>query len=198
VGILDRQIARDYSPVGPLMRGSGFARDVRWVHPFDGYKLIADKHKPITHDGCDVLSRTLVRIDEFMDSLNIIQELLEMELPQGPVLTEGWTYEPHRFALGYAEAPRGEDVHWSMVGDDQKCYRWRAKASTYSNWPVLRYMFRGNTISDAALIVGSLDPCYSCTERVTIVDVNKRSETVLTKKQLEDYCRDRRHSPLKG
>ena len=197
VGILDRQIARDYSPVGPLMRGSGFARDVRWVHPFDGYKLIADKHKPITHDGCDVLSRTLVRIEEFMDSLNIIQELLEMELPQGPVLTEGWTYEPNRFALGFAEAPRGEDVHWSMVGDDQKCYRWRAKASTYSNWPVLRYMFRGNTISDAALIVGSLDPCYSCTERVTVVDVNKRTQKTLSKTQLENYCANRRHSPLK-
>lgn len=83
-----------------------------------------------------------------------------------------------------------------MIGDNQKCYRWRAKASTYSNWPVLRYMFRGNTISDAALIVGSIDPCYSCTERVTIVDVKKNKEQVLTKKQLEDYCRTRKHSPL--
>ena len=182
VGVLDKKIARDYSPVGPTVRGSGFARDVRWVSPFDGYKLVADKHKPITHDGCDVLSRTLVRIDEFTDSLNIVRELLEMDLPQGPVLNEKWTYRPGLFGLGYTEAPRGEDVHWSMIGNNQKCYRWRAKASTYSNWPVLRYMFRGNTISDAALIVGSIDPCYSCTERVTIVDVNKQTEKVLTKK----------------
>ena len=197
VGILDRKVARDFSPVGPLVRGSGFARDVRWNHPFDGYKLVADKHKPITRDTCDVLGRTLVRVGEVYDSISIIEELLQMDLPDGPVLTEGWTYTPNKFALGYAEAPRGEDVHWSMVGNNQKCYRWRCKASTYSNWPVLRYMFRGNTISDAALIVGSLDPCYSCTERVTIVDVNKRTEKTLTKKQLEDYCHDRTHSPLK-
>ena len=84
-----------------------------------------------------------------------------------------------------------------MVGDNQKCYRWRAKAGTYSNWPILRYMFRGNTISDAALIVGSMDPCYSCTDRVTVVDVEKNTSKTLTKDQLESYCVRRTHSPLK-
>ena len=196
VGILDPQIARDYSPVGPMVRGSGFARDTRWVHPFDGYKLIADKHAPITQDTCDVKGRTLVRAAEIMDSLQIIQELLEMELPEGPVLNDHFNIAPHKFALGWTEAPRGEDVHWTMIGNNQKCYRWRAKASTYSNWPALRYMFRGNTISDAAMIIGSLDPCYSCTERVTIVDVKKNKQQVLTKQQLEDYCRNRKYSPL--
>ncbi len=196
VGVLDKKVARDYSPVGPTVRGCGFARDVRWNHPFDGYAAIAADHAPITQDTCDVLGRTLVRIGEFADSVRIIRELLECDLPKGPVLNDKWTYEPHKFALAATEAPRGEDVHWSMIGDNQKCYRWRAKASTYSNWPVLRSMFRGNTISDAALIVGSIDPCYSCTERVTIVDVKKNKQQVLTKQQLEDYCRDRKHSPL--
>lgn len=196
VGILDPKIARDYSPVGPLVRGSGFARDMRWVHPFDGYSYIADKHKAITQDTNDVKGRTLVRVGEVLDSLDIIEELLSADLPEGPVLNDKFDIVPRTSALGWTEAPRGEDVHWSMIGDNQKCYRWRAKASTYSNWPVLRYMFRGNTISDAALIVGSIDPCYSCTERVTVVDVKKNKEQVLTKKQLEDYCRTRKHSPL--
>lgn len=196
VGILDPKIARDYSPVGPAVRGSGFARDVRWVHPFDGYKAIADKHRPIVQTTNDVAGRTLVRVGEVMDSIDIIEELLSAELPEGPVLNDRFQIDPNKYALGYTEAPRGEDVHWLMIGDSQKCYRWRAKASTYSNWPVLRYMFRGNTISDAALIVGSLDPCYSCTERVTIVDVKKNKEQVVTKQQLEEYARTRKHSPL--
>lgn len=89
-------------------------------------------------------------------------------------------------------------MHWAQVGDNQKCYRWRAKAATYSNWPILRYMFRGNTVADAAIIVGSMDPCYSCTDRVTVVDVKKKTSTVLTKDQLEGYCRRRTHSPLSG
>ena len=193
VGRLDPAVARDYSPVGPCVRGSGIARDVRFDHPFDGYKYLSGM-KARSHD---VQSRTLVRVEEFMDSLTMIEQLLD-GAPAGPVLTEDWRYTPHKFALGYTEAPRGEDMHWAQVGDNQKCYRWRAKAATYSNWPILRYMFRGNTVADAAIIVGSMDPCYSCTDRVTVVDVKKKTETVLTKDQLEGYCRRRTHSPLSG
>ncbi len=196
VGRLDPAVARDYSPVGPCVRGSGIARDVRFDHPFDGYKYLSGM-KARSHDGCDVQSRTLVRVEEFMDSLTMIEQLLD-GAPAGPVLTEDWRYTPHKFAMGYTEAPRGEDMHWAQVGDNQKCYRWRAKAATYSNWPILRYMFRGNTVADAAIIVGSMDPCYSCTDRVTVVDVKKKTETVLTKDQLEGYCRRRTHSPLSG
>lgn len=196
IGRLDPAVARDFSPVGPCVRGSGFARDVRFDHPFDGYKHLTGLAAR-SHDGCDVQSRTLVRAEEFMDSLTMIEQLLD-GAPAGPVLTQDWTYTPHKYALGYTEAPRGEDMHWAQVGDNQKCYRWRAKAATYSNWPILRYMFRGNTVADAAIIVGSMDPCYSCTDRVTIVDVNKKTSTVLTKDQLEGYCRRRTHSPLAG
>jgi len=194
IGILDPKVARDYSPVGPTVRGSGFARDARFQHAFDGYKSLKD-WKPKVQTGCDVQSRTLVRIEEFFDSLDMIEGLLT-NAPGGPILTEDWTYTPHKFGVAVTEAPRGEDVHWSMVGDNQKCYRWRAKAATYSNWPVLRSMFRGNTVSDAALIVGSIDPCYSCTDRVTVVDVKKQTSKVLTKDELEFYCRNRRRSPL--
>lgn len=196
VGRLDPQIARAFSPVGPCMRGSGFTRDMRFDHPFDGYKFLPDTFKARSHDGCDVMSRSMVRIEEFLDSCDMVEYLLD-NAPEGPILTQDWTYTPHKYALGYTEAPRGEDTHWAMVGDNQKCYRWRAKAATYSNWPILRYMFRGNTISDAALIVGSMDPCYSCTDRVTVVDVEKNTSKTLTKDQLESYCVRRTHSPLK-
>lgn len=146
--------------------------------------------------ACDVKGRTLVRVGEFFDSLDIIEELLSADLPCGPVLNDAFNIDPHKFALGWVEAPRGEDLHWSMLGDNQKCYRWRAKASTYSNWASLRYALRGNTVSDAALIIGSLDPCYSCTERVTIVDVNKKKFQTVTMTQLEDYCHNRTHTPI--
>lgn len=196
VGVLDPQVARDFSPVGPCVRGSGLKRDARWDHPFAGYKYIADKHGARVHTGNDCKSRTLVRIEEFFDSIEIIEQLLDIA-PQGPILTEDFEYVPHRFALGVTEAPRGEDVHWSMLGDNQKVYRWRCKAATYSNWPVLRYMLRGNTVADAPLIVGSIDPCYSCTDRVTFVDVHTAKETTVSKDEFERYGREKKHSPLK-
>jgi Ni,Fe-hydrogenase III large subunit len=124
-------------------------------------------------------------------------EYLLGNLPAGPILVEGFAYTPHKFALGFAEAPRGEDIHWSMTGDNQKLYRWRCRAPTYANWPPLRYMLRGNTISDAPLIVASIDPCYSCTDRVTLVDVRKNKSTTVPYKEIERYGRERKDSPLK-
>ena len=194
VGLLDKKVARDYSPVGPLIRGSGFARDLRFDHPFANYGNLPKTL--FTMDGCDVFSRVMVRVQETLESMAMIEYGLD-NLPEGDLLTEGFTYVPHKFALGFVEAPRGEDVHWSMLGDNQKLFRWRCRAATYANWPVLRYMLRGNTVSDAPLIIGSLDPCYSCTDRVTLVDIKKRKSTTVPYKEIERYGTERKNSPLK-
>jgi len=193
VGKLETKVARDYSPVGPTLRGSGFARDIRVIHPYAAYDRVP--WTTISKTGCDVLSRTLIRAEEFFGSLSMVEHCLET-MPEGPILTEGFKYKPYSFALGYVEAPRGEDIHWSMLGDNQKLYRWRCRAPSYNNWPPLRYMLRGNTFSDAPLIVASIDPCYSCTERVTVVDVRKKSVKTVPYKELERYCIERKDSPL--
>ena len=84
-----------------------------------------------------------------------------------------------------------------MLGDNQNFFRWRCRAATYANWPTLRYMLRGNTVSDAPLIIGSLDPCYSCTDRVTWwMYVNAKAKTV-DYKEIERYGIERKNSPLK-
>ncbi|OCG26024.1 hydrogenase 3 large subunit [Gilliamella sp. wkB108] len=194
VGILDKKIARDFSPVGPMIRASGFKRDVRFDHPFAGYNLLPKSL--ISYDSCDVAARVMVRVGETLDSIAMCEYALD-NLPSGPLLVEGFTYQPHKFALGFTEAPRGEDVHWSMTGNNQKLFRWRCRAATYANWPVLRYMLRGNTVSDAPLIIGSLDPCYSCTDRVTLVDVRKQKSVTVPYKEIERYGIERVNSPVK-
>ncbi len=194
IGYLDPKIARDYSPVGPHVRASGFTRDVRTDHPFCGYKRF---NIPVRHkDTCDVLGRVLNRVEEFFDSIDFLERAID-GIPNGPILVEGFRFTPYRFALGFVEAPRGEDIHWSMLGDNQKLYRWRVRASTYANWPALRYMLRGYTISDAPLIVGSIDPCYSCTDRVTMIDIRKGKQTTVPYSEIERYGREKKNSPLK-
>ncbi len=195
IGRLETDVTRNYSPVGPTLRGSGFSRDIRKIHPYCAYDQVP--WNLVYKTGCDVLSRTLIRAEEFFESLSIVEQCLA-NMPEGPILVEGFSYKPYSFALGYVEAPRGEDIHWSMLGDNQKLYRWRCRASSYNNWPPLRYMLRNNTISDAPLIVASIDPCYSCTERVTVIDVRKKNMKIIPYKQLERYCRERKDSPLKS
>ena len=188
VGILDRQIARDFSPVGPNMRGSGFKRDNRYDHPYDFFKQI--EFEVAVEHGCDVFAREMVRYKELKSSIHIIRQCFEL-MPQTPIMIDPVTMiKPENFALGHDEAPRGENVHWIMQGSAQKVYRWRCRAATYNNWPSLRYQFRGNNISDAALIVCSLDPCYSCTERVTLVDVRTKKSKILTEKDLKQFCQN--------
>jgi formate hydrogenlyase subunit 5 len=195
VGVLNRKIARDFSPVGPNVRGAGFKRDARYDHPFDWYKNV--EFKVPVHTGCDVLSRVLVRAEEFYETLSIIRQCLET-MPHGPVMAKKAFVDPYSFGLGFVEAPRGEDVHWTMHGNAQKVHRWRIRASTYNNWPSLRFQFRGNSVADAPLIVGSLDPCYSCSERVTIVDVKKQKTKIIKMDDLKKYAITQKDSPLKN
>ncbi|WP_108649454.1 hydrogenase large subunit [Dongshaea marina] len=196
VGILAQDVARDYSPVGPVVRASGFQRDVRtnYASSFESYGEVPMELQ--YENSGDVKGRVLVRVRETYDSLNIVEHGLT-NLPEGPILTEDFEYVPNKYALGYTEAPRGENMHWSMLGDNQKLYRWRARAATYANWPPLRYMLRGNQVADAPLIIGSLDPCYSCTDRVTIVDTKKKRSKTIPYKAIEQYSVNRKNSPLK-
>ncbi len=75
VGKLETKVARDYSPVGPTLRGSGFARDTRVIHPYVAYDRVP--WTVISKTGCDVLSRTLIRAEEFFGSLAMVEQCLE-------------------------------------------------------------------------------------------------------------------------
>lgn len=195
VGILDKQIARDFSPVGPNIRGSGIKRDTRYDHPYDFFKQI--EFNVAVVEGGDVFAREMVRYMELKSSVSIIRQCFEL-MPQTPIIVDPTFHvKPENYSLAYVEAPRGENVHWIMQGSAQKVYRWRCRAATYNNWPSLRFQFRGNTIADAALIVCSLDPCYSCTERITVVDVKSKKSKILTNKDLKEFSRTLKNSPMK-
>lgn len=195
VGILDKQVARDFSPVGPNIRGSGIKRDTRYDHPYDFFKQI--EFNVAVVEGGDVFAREMVRYMELKSSVSIIRQCFEL-MPQTPIIVDPTFHvKPENYALAYVEAPRGENVHWIMQGSAQKVYRWRCRAATYNNWPSLRFQFRGNTIADAAIIVCSLDPCYSCTERVTVVDIKSKKSKILTNKDLKEFSRTLKNSPMK-
>ena len=49
------------------------------------------------------------------------------------------------------DSPRPERVKW--------------RVPSFMNWDALRFMLKGAKIADIAIIVNSIDPCISCTER---------------------------------
>lgn len=173
-GILPRGEARAYSLVGPTVRGSGLARDVRKDYTYAAYHYVSFK-VPVYTEG-DNLARTLVRIDEVFESISIIEQLIDM-LPSGPIRAERWEPQPMKLGIGAVEAPRGEVIH-VVLTDLYGPYRWRVRAPTYQNLQAVPIMLRGVDLADAPLTIASIDPCFSCTDRAVIV--NLRSGSVKT------------------
>ena len=67
--------------------------------------------------------------------------------------------------MGKCEAPRGELVYFLKTNgaDEPERVKWRVPS--FPNWDALTFMLRGAKIADIAIIVNSIDPCVSCTER---------------------------------
>ena len=77
---------------------------------------------------------------------------------------------PGREAISVVEAPRGEAVHYVLTGSENRPYRWKVRAPTFPNLQVVPEMITNDEIADVPIAIGSLDPCFSCTERMIVVD----------------------------
>lgn len=179
-GILPKHEARRYSVVGPVARASGLNRDVRKDYPYAAYKHVSFK-VPVYTEG-DNLARLLVRVDEVFESINIIRQLLD-QLPSGPIMAENIEIPEGSIGISSVEAPRGEDIHFVITGKG-KPYRWRVRAPTYQNIPALKVMLRDVPLADAPLTIASIDPCFSCTDRVIVIDVSTRKRKIISLRKL--------------
>ncbi|AFK51421.1 Membrane-bound hydrogenase, subunit NuoCD [Thermogladius calderae 1633] len=164
-GLLPKEDARRLGVEGPVARGSGIDKDARRDLPYAAYKY-ASFRVPVYTEG-DNMARVLVRVEEVFESVSIIEQLLD-KLPKGPIMAEKVEIPPGRVGVQVVEAPRGGDVHYVLTGDGRP-YRWRVRAPTYANIPALKVMLRDQRLADAPITIASIDPCFSCTDRVVVV-----------------------------
>jgi len=192
VGILSTEDAKRLAVVGPTARGSGVDIDARRDHPYAAYELL--DFNVCVHDTCDTYARTLVRLDETFESIKIIRQALA-QMPDGPIQAEIPEDIPAgREAMISVEAPRGESFHYLLTGENNRPERWRVRAPTYSNLQSVPTIVQDETIADVPIALGSLDPCFSCTERVEVADVKSGETKVWTAEELTELSRRRRDS----
>ncbi|MDW7998647.1 MAG: NADH-quinone oxidoreductase subunit C [Thermodesulfovibrio sp.] len=182
VGILKNEDAKKYCVGGPVARASGINIDMRINFPYAAYPML-NLRIPVTKSE-DVWARTIVRLEEIFISINIIRQILE-NIPKGPTSIKISKIEPWKEAISYIEAPRGQLLHYVMTGPEGRPYRWSVRAPSYQNYQALSVMLKGASIADAPLIIGSIDPCFSCTERYEIVDLNKKHIKIYTTEELK-------------
>lgn len=163
VGIMTREEADRMGAVGPHARASGLDVDVRRDTPYSAYADFEFK-VPVVDSG-DVFARVVVRALECYESISIIRQALE-NLPEGPInLGNKLVKIKEGIAVTRHEAPRGALSHM-VVGDGGfNNHRVSIHVPSYKNTPTVPVMLRNNTVSEAGLIIASIDPCFSCLDR---------------------------------
>lgn len=191
VGRLSNEDARKICVVGPTARGSGVDIDSRFDHPYCAYAEIGFK-QVVSYPEGDTLARTLVRLDETLVSIDLVKKALR-EMPEGPIMAEIIEeIPPGKEAVCVVEAPRGEAIHYVMTGPDNRPLRWRVRAPTYPNLQAIPVMIQGLPLADVPITIGSIDPCFSCTERMIIVDKKTGKEKIMTQNELLEYSTKRK------
>lgn len=162
VGILPPEEARALGVVGPVARGSGLVMDVRRDTPYMIYPELS--FNVITDDHCDVLSRALVRLREVQESISILRQCLE-KIPEGELTAPLNPIPAAEEAVAHTEAPRGELMYFIRSNGTDIPERLKWRVPSYMNWEALKVMMHNCQLADIPMIVNSIDPCVSCTER---------------------------------
>ena len=170
IGVTTKQMVKDFGLLGPIARASGIPIDARKDHPYAAYDRV--DFDVITAEGGDVWARIVVRTKEVFESIRIIRQCL-MKMNEGPIVSEPTTELPsERLGVSSVEAPRGESHHFVVTGKNNRPHRWRVRAPTYQNLQAVPDMIKDQRLSDMTITLGSIDPCFSCTDRMEIVDIS--------------------------
>ena len=137
-----------------MARASGIAYDVRVDNPYAAYDKI--RVNAVTQKNGDAFSRLLVRLGEAAESIRIVEQCLK-EIPDGPACLGTMPDIPAGEAIAKSEAPRGELIYYARTNGTPIPERIK--------WGALSVMLPGSKIADIPVMVGSVDPCISCTER---------------------------------
>ncbi len=181
IGSISAEEAVNYGMTGPSLRGSGVSYDIRKALPYCSYDDF-DFQIPVGENG-DVYDRYLVRMEEFTQSLRIIDQAIE-NLPEGPIKADNpWVSNPEsdevtedisslirRFKI-QSEGPKspiGEVYHsvegskgelgFYLVGDGTaQPYRMKIRSPCFILTSALPRLLKGHMIADAISIIGSID-----------------------------------------
>ncbi len=160
VGVLTKDQAYLLGAAGPMLRASGIKQDLRTT----GYAAYGElDFEPVVETAGDSYARMVVRIKELYTAMDLIHQAIA-RIPDGPfaVPVKG---NPNGETVARVEQPRGECLYYVKANGTPKLDRLRIRTPTFANFPALISMVKGSNLADVPILVLSIDPCISCTER---------------------------------
>ncbi|MCX7615418.1 MAG: nickel-dependent hydrogenase large subunit [Clostridiales bacterium] len=160
VGVLTQDEAVSLGAVGPMLRASGINQDMRKL----GYAAYAElDFEPIIDTEGDSMARCRVRIKEIFQSMDLIRQAVA-KLPQGPIAAP-FKGNPDGEYFSRLEQPRGEVIYYVKGNGTKFLDRMRVRTPTFANLPALIKVLKGCDLADVPILILTIDPCISCTER---------------------------------
>lgn len=184
IGYLSREDAINFGATGPVARASGVERDLRKDEPYLAYGDL-DFDVICSRSG-DCYARYLVRMQEILESLKIIEQAVE-NIPAGPVnvdvvsdvvlpakpavyrsiegliqhfevLMPNRGYDvPVEQVYAATESPNGE-LGFFIVGDgEMRAYRARTRPPSFVHFGLFPHMIRDHQLGDVVAVLGSLN-----------------------------------------
>lgn len=160
VGVLTKEEAIELGAVGPVARGSGIYQDMR-LTGIGVYDKLG--FEPIVEEAGDCYARTVVRINELFQAIELIKKAIEL-IPEGPIDVKVTGNVDGEFILRL-EQPRGEAYYYAKGAGTKFLERMRVRTPTNQNIPSLVKMLQGCDLADVPVLALTIDPCISCTER---------------------------------
>jgi energy-converting hydrogenase A subunit O len=161
VGVLSREAALEAYAVGPTARASGIPEiDRRLRHPT--YQKL--EFQPVSRDEGDNYARIMVRFQELLQSITLIQKSLDL-MTKGPIRGGGI---PGAGEIAYSgEAPRGELTYFLKTDSAGRVLEVSIQTPSIMNIEACcHYMLKGvASLADVPSTFVSADPCIACTER---------------------------------
>lgn len=160
IGVLSKEQVIELGAVGPTLRGSGVAQDARQLkyEAFDELDF-----EPIVETDGDCWARSAVRFRETLQAIDLVRQAIA-KIPDGEinVKVKG---KPEGETMTRVEQPRGELMYYFKADGTKNLDRLRIRTPTFANIPPLAAMLPGIELADVPVVVLSIDPCISCTER---------------------------------
>lgn len=159
-GVVTKNKAYELGLAGPTLRASGVAQDMRML----GYAAFNElDFEPVLETNGDCHARSKVRFREVLQSIDLIRQAIG-KIPGGEVQVKV-KGRPAGETVTRVEQPRGELLYYIKANGSKNLDRLRIRTPTFANIPALMTMLPGQYLSDVPVIVLSIDPCISCTER---------------------------------
>ncbi|MCL5260421.1 MAG: nickel-dependent hydrogenase large subunit [Gammaproteobacteria bacterium] len=161
IGVLSKQDAYQLGAVGPTLRASGIVQDMRKL----GYAAFNElDFEPIIETAGDSYARCVVRVRETYQSFDLIRQCVA-KIPDGPIEIKVLGNPPKDEYFARTEQPRGEVIYYIKGNGTKFLDRLRVRTPTFANIPALVKLIPGFELADVPVLVMTIDPCISCTER---------------------------------